>query len=184
MTPERASHTEGVISAALSIASDCFPGVLDPSAVRAAASLHDATKELDQISLCAEYGITPDRDMLACPSVLHAVTGAEYARRQGCTEEICSAIRSHTTGAPDMTPLAQVLFVADCIEPGRRHPSCMLLREEYISMRGTPGCIDTITLRILDSTLRHLLDRGVPIHPDTLITRNFYLLKGTSNNDR
>lgn len=38
-------------------------------------------------------------------------------------EDILNAIRFHTTGAAYMTKLAQIIYMADYIEPGRDFPA-------------------------------------------------------------
>ena len=44
------------------------------------------------------------------------------------SEEICSAIRWHTTGRPDMTLLEKIIYLADYIEPTRKFDGIAPLR--------------------------------------------------------
>ena len=57
----------------------------------------------------------------ANPVVLHARLGAELARDEfGIDDEaILSAIRKHTLAAATMSPLDEILYLADGLEPGR-----------------------------------------------------------------
>ena len=57
----------------------------------------------------------------ANPIVLHARLGAELARDWfGVTDEaILSAIRKHTVAAATMSPLDEIVYLADGLEPGR-----------------------------------------------------------------
>ncbi len=56
--------------------------------------------------------------------MLHARLGAELAREMfGVTDEaVLSAIRKHTLGDADMTPLDEAVYLADALEPGRDYP--------------------------------------------------------------
>jgi nicotinate-nucleotide adenylyltransferase len=47
----------------------------------------------------------------------------------GMPEEICSAIRWHTTGRPDMTLLEKIIYLADYIEPTRAFDGLDALRK-------------------------------------------------------
>ena len=105
----------------------------EPSAAAAAAILHDVTKNLTvegHMALMHRYGATCSDELLACPKILHAVTGALVAEHEfGMPEEICSAIRWHTTGRPDMSLLEKILYLADYMEPTRDFPGVEALRE-------------------------------------------------------
>ena len=83
-----------------------------PSAAAAAAILHDVTKRLsakEQLALVKQYAIVCDDALLASPKLLHAVTGAAVAKAEFCMpDEICNAIRWHTTGKPEMTLLEEL----------------------------------------------------------------------------
>ena len=70
---------------------------------------------------CAERGLAIDDFERANPVVLHARLGAELARDEfGVTDEaILSAIRKHTLAAATMSPLDEILYLADGLEPGR-----------------------------------------------------------------
>ena len=95
--------------------------------------LHDITKKLDhqeQLNLCEKYGIICDNAERSNPKLLHAKTGAVLAKDLfGVSDEICEAIRWHTTGKPDMTMLEKIIYLADYIEPIRDFPGVEKLRE-------------------------------------------------------
>jgi HD superfamily phosphohydrolase YqeK len=42
--------------------------------------------------------------------------------------EILEAVRVHTTGFPGMSTLAKVVYLADCLEPGRDFPGLIDIR--------------------------------------------------------
>lgn len=97
-----------------------------------AARLHDITKRLtdaEQLKMCEEFGIILDNSQREMPKLLHAVTGAELARRDfGAGDDICEAIRWHTTGKPAMSVLEKIIYLADYIEPTRDFEGAEKLR--------------------------------------------------------
>lgn len=144
---------------------------------RKAAILHDCTKYWspeEQLQSCEKYGIVLDQMERAMPPLLHAVTGAQVARTQfGMPEEVCQAIRSHTTGRPGMGLLEKILYIADYAEPSRSYGWCERLRELVVED------LDAAVLYGLNVTIAHNRDRGNPIHPRTLETREWLLAEGT-----
>ena len=77
-----------------------------------------------------KYGIICDNAELNSPKLLHAKTGAAFARDLfGISDEIYEAIRWHTTGKPDMTMLEKIIYLADYIEPTRDFDGVEKLRQ-------------------------------------------------------
>jgi predicted HD superfamily hydrolase involved in NAD metabolism len=117
----RYAHILGVARTAERLA--CAHGV-DPGQARLAGLLHDFARLYPGERLlreCAERGLSVDPFEAANPVVLHARLGAELARDEfGVTDEaILSAIRKHTLAAATMSPLDEILYLADGLEPGR-----------------------------------------------------------------
>ena len=82
------------------------------------------------MKLCEKYGIINDAAEVANPKLLHAKTGAAFARELfGIEDDIYGAIRWHTTGKPDMTLLEKIIYLADFVEPTRDFPGVEELRE-------------------------------------------------------
>ncbi len=104
----------------------------DPDAAERAGILHDVTKALDgadQLRLCDKYGIIINTFEREHPKLLHAVTGADVARRVfGESDAVYEAIRWHTSGKADMTTLEKIIYVADYMEPNRNFPGVEELR--------------------------------------------------------
>jgi predicted HD superfamily hydrolase involved in NAD metabolism len=103
----------------------CAHGV-DPLQARTAGLLHDLARLYPGERLlreCAERGMPIDAFERANPVVLHARLGAELARDEfGVADEaILSAIRKHTLAAATMSPLDEILYLADGLEPGRTY---------------------------------------------------------------
>lgn len=149
--------------------------------LQSAALLHDITKGYDtgkQLELAKELGITLDIDDLLCPSVLHSVTGAAYAEKFYCRYTnpiITSAIRCHTTGKADMSTTDKLLYLADYIEPTRKHESCAYLRDYFYENKdnlGLSALLDRALLISFDLTIKYLIDGNTYIHTQTIKSRN------------
>lgn len=122
ITVHRYHHTLGVADTAQRLAPGC--GV-DPMRARLAGLLHDCAKSLpygEMKALVLKYVPDIDEAELEAEPVLHAPAGMVLARRDyGVRDEsILQAIRRHTLGGPDMTPMDALIYVADFIEPGRK----------------------------------------------------------------
>lgn len=118
---DRFRHSQGVRYTAAAMA---MAHGLDHHRAETAGLLHDAAKNIPdkkQILLCEKNGIPVAEIERKNPYLLHAKLGAWLAEEKYhvTDSEILSAIKWHTTGTEDMTPLEQIIFIADYIEPGR-----------------------------------------------------------------
>lgn len=92
-----------------------------------AGMLHDCAKCLGykkQLSLCKKNHIQlSELESKKDSPLLHAKAGSILARKTyGITDEdILNAIAYHTTGRPQMSLLEKIIYIADYIEPERRH---------------------------------------------------------------
>ena len=120
LKPKRIPHVRGVEETAVRLAA--LWGA-DPGDAAEAAICHDITKYVDregQLRLCDKYAIMTDELERGSEKLLHARTGAAFARDLfGLSDAVTSAIRWHTTGCPDMTTLEKITYLADYIEPNR-----------------------------------------------------------------
>lgn len=159
ISKHRLEHTMGVAFTAKRLA-ERF-GV-DPARAYLAGLLHDCAKGMEYKDMCKLVkDSVPDADTSEMESraVLHAPAGMVVARNKyGVRDpQILSAIRRHTLGGPDMTPMEALIYVADFIEPGRKpFPGlekarkaaeediyaalriCAELSSEYVSQQGLP----------------------------------------------
>ena len=111
LKPERYLHSMRVAVAAVKLNEQLG---LDYDKVMTAALLHDSSK----------YSTRPHLELpaeLRSGPVAHAFIGAEEIQVDyGITDpDIINAVRYHTTGRPDMTPLEKLIYLADVIEEGR-----------------------------------------------------------------
>ncbi|MDQ2908551.1 MAG: bis(5'-nucleosyl)-tetraphosphatase (symmetrical) YqeK [Candidatus Eremiobacteraeota bacterium] len=96
----------------------------EPERARLAGLLHDLARLYDNERLlreCEARGFSIEPFERRYPIVLHARLSAELARERFGVEDsgILSAIRAHTLGAPHMSRLDAIVYLADGLEPGR-----------------------------------------------------------------
>lgn len=185
MSEKRYRHTLGVERMVHRISS-YFSEECDVFSLRAAALLHDITKELteaEQRKIISEMHLELSKSQEASPAILHSFTAQDRIEKEFSTfaknKAIISAIRAHTTGSANMTLFDKILFVADYIEEGREYPRCIATREKFFSMLedgvSPRVALDRIMLLILESTIRFLEERGYMICEDTVIAREHIL---------
>lgn len=164
---KRFEHTLGVeyTAAALAMRFGC-----DIGSARTAGLLHDCAKCLTdekRLSICRKNNIPMTAMEKKNPFLLHAKVGAYLAREKyGIKDaDILNAVQSHTTGRQNMSLLEKIIFVADYIEPGRKHALNLdeIRRLAFMD-------IDRALLRILEDTLHYLQDSGGDIDPMTEAT--------------
>lgn len=187
-SPARFAHTCGVEQTALRIGALCAPD--DLLRLRAAALLHDATKEYPcekQLKITAESGIIVFDCEKTSSALLHAASaaaliGSDPVYSAFADPAVVDAVRWHTTGRENMSVLEQIVFLADYIEPTRTHAACAALREQFWA--ADPAAMDEdarlahlrrFVCLEAEQTIRHLLDRGAPIAENTLRARNWAL---------
>ena len=143
----------------------------DPVKARRAALLHDCTKRLrleEQLALCQTYHIATDEMERTSAALLHSKTAAAIAQHVfGEPEDVCSAIRYHTTGRRDMTLLEKILYIADYMEPSRDFPGVAALRRQVYED------LDRGVLMGMENTIALTAQRGASLHPSTVEARNF-----------
>lgn len=142
---------------------------IDPKKARLAGLLHDTAREVGKgelLHVAEEDGLAVGDFEREQPMLLHGPVAAEFARGDlGVKDgEILDAVRVHTTGEPEMGPLALTLFVADKIEPGREGPGVENLRE--LARKDLRRC----ACAALEDSISHNEERGRPIHPKSLET--------------
>ena len=182
LSEKRMRHTEGVVRAAVLLASRHFPEI-SPETAELAALFHDYTKEYtvqQHLQVLASYGQAATEDELEAPKLLHARTAALIAEKEyRLSPEIVSAIRWHTTGRENMSPLECVIYFADYIEDTRTFPACVRLREyyekQYASLKDKSRALNKALVRSFDITIRDLLSEGKTVDPNTVSARNHYL---------
>ena len=128
---------------------------------------HDIAREYSKEELvewAAKDG-NPVREIdLESPVLLHGRAGAMVLKNEFgiLDQEVLDALSSHTTGNAGMKTLAKILFVADYIEPKRKH-----ITPEFIS--GLEGLdLNGKVYAVLMGTLNHLASKGKSVAPEVL----------------
>ncbi|MBO5209302.1 MAG: bis(5'-nucleosyl)-tetraphosphatase (symmetrical) YqeK [Lachnospiraceae bacterium] len=171
-TAKRYEHTLSVAYTAASLAM-----VHDEDTEKAliAGMLHDCAKCIEGkklVSICKKNNLEMSEIEMKNPSaLLHAKVGSYYAKEKyGVTDEdILYAIQYHTTGRPDMSRLEKILYIADYMEPGRKHAAnlAQIRKMAYQDL-------DKTLLKILEDTLAYLQTTDDQIDDMTLKTYNYY----------
>lgn len=183
MSAKRFRHTVAVEDMVARLAALYCPE--HTNRLRAAALLHDLTKELrteEQIALCKELGLpVTDFDRLS-PKTFHARTAASKIPLEFADFSdpiIVDAVRYHTTGRADMTMTEKLLYLADYIDLSRTFENCVILRRFFwgadphrLDPCGRDALLRDTLLLSFDMTIRDLLAEGALIAPDTVDARN------------
>ena len=178
----RFEHTISVAYECLSIA-EYFTHI-DTVELCKAALLHDVAKGLsikEFEELDRKYSIGFTVHDLEAPAVMHAKAGAMIASREfSASVEVAKAIAEHTTGAPDMSLISKILFIADYVEVTRKWESCKQSRRElYLALEKEDSdpmlILDLTIVSIIDKTAAHIESTGRKVHPDSLLCKEFIL---------
>lgn len=191
MSPKRLRHTLAVEDMVARLSQLYCPQ--KTVLLRAAALLHDLTKELsqeEQIRLCVENGILLSERDLHSPKTLHARTAAaviplEFPNFADPT--VIEAVRWHTVGREGMTLPEQLLYLADYIDDSRTFENCVRLRQAFweaepqrLSPEERISHLHRILLLSFQMTITDLLQEGALMSPETVAARNELLLKTES----
>ena len=164
LTYHRFTHTLGVANTAQRLAANC--GV-DPMRSRLAGLLHDCAKSvpLEEMREMVLKNL-PDMDAeeLETRAILHAPAGMVMARDVFGVRDasILSAIRKHTVGDGQMSPMDALIYVSDFIEPGRE-PFPGLEKARKLAEKD----IYKAMCCCAQLTAMHLKSQGKHMHPRT-----------------
>lgn len=170
-----AKRYEHTLSVSYTAASLAMVHNVDTDSAMTAGLLHDCAKCLPTdklISLCRKNDLPVSEVELQNPAaLLHAKAGSFLARKKyGVTDDdILNAIKYHTTGRPEMSKLEKILYIADYIEPGRKH-AANLLQIRKMAYQD----LDQTLFKILEDTLSYLLTTGREIDSMTQETYDYY----------
>lgn len=183
MSPKRFMHTIAVEEMIVRLCALYCPEYT--AELRAAALLHDLTKELEtcqQESLCREYGLRISDEERAAPKLYHARTAAERIRAEYAefaTPTVISAVRWHTTGHAAMTLPEKLLYLADYIDESRTFRNCVILRRyffgaspEKMTAEEREALLRDTLILSYDMTIKDLLEEGRSVAIDTVAARN------------
>ena len=186
MSDRRLAHTLGVEEMAARIAAVYCPE--KTNLLRAAALLHDITKELsldEQKKIVSSFNLVMSQDMENAPSTQHAFTASLMIPElfpELSDEEIISAVKYHTTGRADMSLSEKIIYLSDYIDYTRTYSDCVELRDMFWSANFANMTeqeklmhLNRVMLRSFDMTIADLKARNKTISRETAEARESLL---------
>ena len=146
LSTKRWQHT---VRVALMAAQNCGRLDLSEKSAITSALFHDCAKELplndNRLKDFKLYGDMPE-------TVIHQFSGAYLAEHYfGVKDsEIINAVRYHTTGRENMSPLEKLIFLCDMLEDGRSYSDVEELRKVF------EEDIDKALFAALERQVKHL----------------------------
>ena len=188
MSGKRRAHTLAVEKAVIMLGELYAPEKI--GVLRAAALLHDITKELtveEHVKILREHGIETTKADIMADKTLHAKTAALLIPEkypEFATTEVVDAVRWHTTGHAGMTLTEKLVYLADYIDETRKFPDCVRLREMFWSK--DPQSMDKaekdahlrcVLMTSFKMTVSALVDEERPISTDTIDALNELIIE-------
>ena len=163
LSAKRQAHSVSVARFAYRLAG-CY-GV-KPGRAYLAGILHDKARELPDdalVALARSRGHVLSAEEAAAPVLLHgAVAALIAAENYGVRDDgVLDAIRHHTTGGSELSLLAQIVFLADKIEPLRRYDGVEELRALAFTDLRAALC------QAVKDEIAYCMQKGVPVHKNT-----------------
>ena len=166
---KRFIHSQGVVDMALKI-NKANNLQLDEEKIKIAGILHDYLKAYskdEQIDILKR--MKTEEELINYPSVIHShIAPILLKDKYQLSDDICLAIRYHTTGHTNMMPLEKVIYVADAVEINRKYDDVEYFRN--LSLNDLDRCL----YEILEYTVNDLTNKNQPIHQDTIDAYNYY----------
>jgi predicted HD superfamily hydrolase involved in NAD metabolism len=164
-----AAHCERVAVTAAGLA-EAY-GV-DSELARLAGVLHDWDRDRSHGELVAaarDDGLEVAPIDEAVPYLLHARTGAAGIAEAfpGLPAQVVQAVARHTVGASDMTPLDEVVYLADMMEPSRDYPGVEDLRSAVGNVS-----LSELFAHGYQLSIMHLVRSRRRLHPETVTVWN------------
>ena len=188
MGEKRYFHTLEVEKMAARLGSIYAPDMIPM--LRAAALLHDVTKERDteqHIAIFESAGETVSDADRKAPKMFHARTAALVIPQkypEFATPELISAVRYHTTGRANMTIEEKIIYLADYIDMSRTFEDCVILRNfffnfdfENTSDDEKLNHLNKTLIKSYDLTIAGLIEDGKHINENTFSARNYLILE-------
>lgn len=146
---------------------------VDRDAARIAALGHDILRGHSParlLEVAAEQGFVADDVDLMEPILMHGpLAVAILSEQYGVMDaDVLGAVAAHTTARPGMSRLQKLLFVADKIEPHKMGGRPEVIRVGDLAETD----LDAAMLAYLDVHIAQAIERGWPLHPNTIAARN------------
>ena len=183
LSERRFSHSLGVERAALEIGRHCLPDKL--SELSAAALLHDVAKEAsreDQLAAMYRSGVEFTDEDYSSAALYHSFAAPQIVKERFphfATDEILSAIFTHTSGGEAMTIFDEIIFIADFVDDTRPYDACKMAREKLFSdleaakTREDKVCaLHKSVISVIDFTIDYLENKGKSVNSRMLLAKS------------
>lgn len=150
---------------------------VDVEEAKLAGLLHDIAKEMKDeefFEYARQNGIELSEIEKINTKTIHGKVGADIAvKKYGVSKEVENAIKYHTTTSPEMDKLAKIVFVSDKVELNRTSTNYDIEYERFVAEKD----LDMAVLIILNTNIKRLICKGLPIAIETLETRNKIIME-------
>ncbi|GHP12911.1 HD domain-containing protein [Lentilactobacillus fungorum] len=170
LTDSRFQHVLRVEQTAMKLAA---LNKVDLQSASIAGLVHDYAKQRpdeDFILAIKQYHLDPEL-LHYGNAIWHGVVGWLFVKNELQINdiEILNAVRYHTVGHEYMTPLEQIVYMADYIEPGRDFPGVDEARKITFANLAQGVAFQT------KQTLSYLVAHNKPVFPQTIVTYNSWV---------
>lgn len=171
LSDKRYIHSISVMNRALEYAK--LYGANEQDAIYAGL-IHDVAKEVpknQRVLLAEELGIQLDEIEKKETALIHAKMGAYIAKHTfDLNDDICNAIRTHTTGCANMTLLQKIIYLADFTSEDRDYEIAKEVNR--IAQKN----LNDAMIAALRGSLNFILTEGHLVHPLGIEAYNYLLL--------
>lgn len=146
---------------------------VDKEAAQLVGIIHDIAKEMpneEKIKYCKENHLPVDDIEKENAGLLHGKIAAHIAKKDfGLSEDLCSAIKYHTTGKANMSLLDKILYVADMTSDDRKFED-----KEYIIQLGNRD-LDECVKYILKVGITQRIQQDKKVHLNSMKALNYFM---------
>lgn len=172
LSEKRYQHSIGVMKKAEELAKKYN---VDINKARLVGLAHDIAKEMpreEKLQYVKDHQLEMDEIEKINVELLHGKIGADICKEKfEFSEDMQNAIKYHTTGNPEMDDLAKIILIADKTEAGRTYIDFEKVAESE------KKSLNAEVVYLLDVSIKYTIDKGSLVHPDSIITRNGFLLE-------
>ena len=147
---------------------------IDAETAKKVGLAHDIAKEMtteEKLAYISANNIKVEDVEVNNPGLLHAIIGADIVKKQfGFSEEMCNAIKYHSTAKEDMTLLEKIVYISDWCGDDRTFEEAKNIRNILVE-----SDIDSAILYSFDVIIKEQLENRTEIHLNTIKARNFLL---------
>jgi HD superfamily phosphohydrolase YqeK len=160
ITDRRRKHVERVVDTLAEWADTMDVGARERRRWLKAAWMHDALKDAPREELQALAA-----PLAGPPSLLHGPAAARRAELEGERDQgVLDAVRYHSVGFAGWDRVGRMLYLADFLEPGRRHHDA----RRSAQARRVPRDPDRVLRDVARDRIAHGVRKGWPLPPETV----------------